>query len=118
MLGANPPASLVNISAEYGDSFFFPSFYGANQAPLIDVAQLGDNGFACGALRVLGPPPQKCAVGDLGARTLADWVPLLRGRHHNEEIAIMMKIAWSLVPCAFARSSGRYVSVSSVVPPV
>src|SRR5690606_29691653 len=25
----------------------------------------------------------------------------------NEEIAIMMKIAWSFAPCALARSSGR-----------
>src|SRR5690606_1755696 len=36
----------------------------------------------------------------------------------KEEIAIMMKIAWSFAPCAFARSSGRYVSVRSVVPPM
>ena len=47
---ANAPASLKGISAQPGDATFFPSTYGANQAPLIDVTQLGNDGLACAAL--------------------------------------------------------------------
>jgi uncharacterized protein (TIGR03437 family) len=44
------PSSLKNITALYGDSVFYPSGFGANQAPLIDVAKLGNDGTACSAL--------------------------------------------------------------------
>jgi minor extracellular serine protease Vpr len=50
VVGANAPASLVGIPAQLGDSLFFPSIFGTNQAPLVDVTQLGDTGFACAAL--------------------------------------------------------------------
>jgi minor extracellular serine protease Vpr len=52
VVGANAPASLVGIPAQLGDSIFFPSSFGASQAPLVDVTQLGDTGFACAALPV------------------------------------------------------------------
>ncbi len=48
--GANVPKSLTSIPGQMGDSFFFPSEVGANQAPLVDVTTLGDNGFACSSL--------------------------------------------------------------------
>ena len=47
---ANAPASLKGIAAQISDAYFYPSAYGANQAPLIDVTQLGNNGLACTAL--------------------------------------------------------------------
>jgi uncharacterized protein (TIGR03437 family) len=49
---AGAPASLKGIGAAAGDSYFYPSGYGANQAPLIDVATLGNDGTACSALPV------------------------------------------------------------------
>ncbi|HWB85209.1 MAG TPA: S8 family serine peptidase [Bryobacteraceae bacterium] len=48
--GANAPANLKNIPAQVSDSFFYPSIYGANQAPLMDVTQISDDGYACSAL--------------------------------------------------------------------
>ena len=47
---ANAPANLKGIAAQISDATFYPSAYGANQAPLIDVTQLGNNGLACTAL--------------------------------------------------------------------
>ena len=47
---ANAPASLKKISAQPSDATFYPSTYGANQAPLVDVTTLGNNGLACTAL--------------------------------------------------------------------
>jgi uncharacterized protein (TIGR03437 family) len=47
---ASAPSSLRGISAAAGDSYFYPSSFGANQAPLIDVATLGNDGTACSAL--------------------------------------------------------------------
>ena len=44
------PSSLKGIAAAYGDSVFYPSGFGSNQAPLIDVASLGNDGMACTAL--------------------------------------------------------------------
>ena len=49
VLGDNVPANLTNIAAIPSDSYFYPSSYGANTAPLIDAAAAGD-GFACQAL--------------------------------------------------------------------
>lgn len=50
VVGPNAPANLVGIPAQLGDSLFYPSHFGANQAPLVDVTQLGDTGSACAAL--------------------------------------------------------------------
>jgi uncharacterized protein (TIGR03437 family) len=47
---ANAPANLKGIAAQLSDAYFYPSAYGANQAPLIDVTKLGNNGLACTAL--------------------------------------------------------------------
>ena len=49
VLGSDVPANLANIAAIPSDSYFYPSAYGANTAPLIDAATAGD-GFACNAL--------------------------------------------------------------------
>jgi len=45
----NAPSNLKNIVALEGDSYFFPSVYGANTAPLVDVSKIGDP-TACSAL--------------------------------------------------------------------
>ena len=50
MNAAGAPSSLKGISAAAGDSYFYPSSYGANQAPLIDVTTLDNTGTACLAL--------------------------------------------------------------------
>jgi len=50
VIAPGAPASLTGISAAVGDSYFYPSGYGANSAPLFDVATLGNNGQACSAL--------------------------------------------------------------------
>jgi uncharacterized protein (TIGR03437 family) len=47
---ADAPASVKGIAAQPSDATFFPSTFGANQAPLIDVVQLGNDGLACTAL--------------------------------------------------------------------
>ncbi|MGA2770593.1 MAG: S8 family serine peptidase [Bryobacteraceae bacterium] len=47
---ANAPANLKGIAAQISNATFYPSSSGANQAPLIDVTQLGNNGLACTAL--------------------------------------------------------------------
>jgi uncharacterized protein (TIGR03437 family) len=47
---ANAPANLKGIAAQPSDATFYPSSNGANQAPLIDVTQLGNDGLACTAL--------------------------------------------------------------------
>ena len=47
---ANAPANLKGIAAQPSDATFYPSAYGANQAPLVDVTQFGNNGLACTAL--------------------------------------------------------------------
>jgi len=47
---ANAPANVKKIAAQTSDATFFPSTYGSNQAPLIDVTTLGNNGLACTAL--------------------------------------------------------------------
>jgi subtilisin family serine protease len=46
---AGAPSNLQGMSAAVGDSYFYPSSFGSNQAPLIDAATLGD-GTACSAL--------------------------------------------------------------------
>ena len=43
------PANVKNIVALAGDSYFFPSYSGANTAPLVDVSKVGD-ATACTAL--------------------------------------------------------------------
>jgi uncharacterized protein (TIGR03437 family) len=47
---ASAPANVKSLSAQIGDSFFFPSSQGASSAPLVDVTQLGNDGLACVAL--------------------------------------------------------------------
>jgi uncharacterized protein (TIGR03437 family) len=47
---ASAPATVKSLSAQLGDSFFFPSSQGASSAPLVDVTQLGNDGLACAAL--------------------------------------------------------------------
>src|ERR1039457_3232643 len=42
VLGAGVPSNLVNISALPSDSYFYPSQFGANTAPLVDAATAGD----------------------------------------------------------------------------
>ena len=51
---ASAPANVKNIVALPGDSYFYPSVYGANSAPLLDVSKIGDP-TACTALP-LGSP--------------------------------------------------------------
>jgi minor extracellular serine protease Vpr len=47
----NAPANLKGIAAVPSiDATFYPSAQGANQAPLIDITQLGNDGYACSAL--------------------------------------------------------------------
>lgn len=46
---AGAPSNVKNIVALPGDSYFFPSVYGANTAPLVDVSKIGDP-TACTAL--------------------------------------------------------------------
>jgi minor extracellular serine protease Vpr len=75
VLGTNIPANLKNLTAWLGDSFFYPSTIGASQAPLVDVTQLGDDGFACSALPAgylsgvyalieVGSPDTDCGIAD------------------------------------------------------
>jgi minor extracellular serine protease Vpr len=47
---ASAPANVKGLTAETGDSTFFPSSQGANIAPLIDVSQLNNDGYACSPL--------------------------------------------------------------------
>lgn len=47
---ASAPANVKGLTAETGDSTFYPSSQGANTAPLIDVSQLGNDGYACSPL--------------------------------------------------------------------
>ena len=57
---AGVPSSLVGISGAYGDSFPYPSNFGANTAPLVDITTLGDNGLACSPLAansIMNAPP-------------------------------------------------------------
>ncbi|MEO8368529.1 MAG: S8 family serine peptidase, partial [Candidatus Solibacter sp.] len=42
VLGTGVPSNLQNIAALPSDSYFYPSAYGANTAPLIDAAPAGD----------------------------------------------------------------------------
>jgi minor extracellular serine protease Vpr len=49
VLGTGVPSNLVNISALPSDSYFYPSAYGANTAPLVDAATAGD-AYACSTL--------------------------------------------------------------------
>ncbi len=48
--GPNAPAGLKGMPAQVTDALPSPSYYGANSAPLVDVAQLGDDGRACAPL--------------------------------------------------------------------
>jgi minor extracellular serine protease Vpr len=48
-VATSAPSNLKNIVALSGDSSFFPSFDGANTAPLVDVSKVGD-ATACTAL--------------------------------------------------------------------
>lgn len=47
---ANAPSNVRNLVAMMSDSFFYPSIFGSNQAPLVDVSQLGNDGYACAPL--------------------------------------------------------------------
>ena len=49
VLGSGVPSNLTNITAIPSDSYFYPSAYGSNTAPLVDAATAGD-AFACNAL--------------------------------------------------------------------
>jgi uncharacterized protein (TIGR03437 family) len=49
VLGSGVPSNLTNIPAIPSDSYFYPSAYGGNTAPLVDAAAAGD-AFACAAL--------------------------------------------------------------------
>jgi len=52
-VGVSAPSAgpaLQKISAEAGSSSFAPSSQGVNQAPLVDITQLGDDGLGCNAL--------------------------------------------------------------------
>ncbi|MGH9559301.1 MAG: S8 family serine peptidase, partial [Bryobacteraceae bacterium] len=44
------PANVKRIPAQMSDSSFFPSTFGANQGPLIDVATVASGASACGTL--------------------------------------------------------------------
>jgi uncharacterized protein (TIGR03437 family) len=46
----NAPASLKNIAAIASDATFYPSAQGANAGTLVDITQLGNDGYACSAL--------------------------------------------------------------------
>jgi minor extracellular serine protease Vpr len=48
--GTGVPTNLVGIGAQISDSFFTPSEVGGNEAPLIDVVELGNDGYACTSL--------------------------------------------------------------------
>lgn len=48
--GSGAPSSLQGMPAAVGDSYFYPSGYGASHAPLVDVANLDGSGLACSAL--------------------------------------------------------------------
>ena len=47
---ADAPSSLKGMAAEPTDAVFFPSTFGANSGPLVDVSTLGNDGLACTAL--------------------------------------------------------------------
>ena len=49
VLGSGVPSSLVNIPAIPSDSYPYPSLLGANTAPLVDAATVGD-AYACNTL--------------------------------------------------------------------
>lgn len=49
VLGAGVPSNLVNVSALPSDSYPYPSYWGANTAPLVDAATAGD-AYACNTL--------------------------------------------------------------------
>jgi uncharacterized protein (TIGR03437 family) len=44
------PANLKGITAMASDATFYPSQQGANAGPLVDITQLGSDGYACSAL--------------------------------------------------------------------
>jgi uncharacterized protein (TIGR03437 family) len=46
----NAPANVKGIAAVTSDATFYPSQQGANAAPLVDITQLGNDGYACSAL--------------------------------------------------------------------
>jgi uncharacterized protein (TIGR03437 family) len=46
----NAPANVKNLPAMLSDATFYPSQHGANSAPLIDITQQGNDGYACSAL--------------------------------------------------------------------
>ena len=65
---ANAPASLKGITAVMSDSYFFPSYAGANTGPLIDVATLpGSDGYACSALPAGSLKDQYALIQDGGS---------------------------------------------------
>ena len=47
---SSAPSSVKGLNAAVGDSYFYPSYFGANQAPLVDVSTLGNDGTACSPL--------------------------------------------------------------------
>ena len=64
---ANAPASLKGIAAAMSDSYFFPSYAGANTGPLVDVATLGSDGNACSALPAGSLKDQYALIQDGGS---------------------------------------------------
>ncbi len=48
---SSAPSSVKGLGAAVGDSYFYPSGFGASQAPLVDVTTIGDSdGLACNSL--------------------------------------------------------------------
>jgi uncharacterized protein (TIGR03437 family) len=50
VLAANAPSSLKGIVAAMSDAYFYPSYVGSDTGSLVDVAQVGPDGYACTAL--------------------------------------------------------------------
>jgi minor extracellular serine protease Vpr len=44
------PANVKGLTAQPSDAFFYPSLFGANTGTLVDITQLGNDGYACSAL--------------------------------------------------------------------
>jgi minor extracellular serine protease Vpr len=69
----NPPSGLSGMAAATSDSYFLPSSFGANAAPLVDVAPIDGTGYACNPLPgtvtgypELGPLANKFALVQRG----------------------------------------------------
>lgn len=77
---SSAPSSLKNINAQMTDAVFYPSFLGANSAPLVDVSQIGDaygcSAFPAGSLNGAyalierGPTANPCTFGAKATNTM------------------------------------------------